>query len=68
MNETVSNELRDSVMNEIVLADNQNHICFDCGSKEPKWVLLILGLSYVMNVPQDIEAMELISLSCVPLI
>ena len=43
MNETVSNELRDSVMNEIVLADNQNHICFDCGSKEPKWASPYLG-------------------------
>ena len=44
MNETVSNELRDSVMNEIVLADNQNHICFDCGSKEPKWASPYLGI------------------------
>lgn len=67
MNETVSNELRDSVMNEIVLADNQNHICFDCGSKEPKWASPYLGI-IVMNVHQDIEAMELIFLSCVLLI
>ncbi len=44
MNETVSNELRDSVMNEIVLADNQNHICFDCGSKENKWASPYLGI------------------------
>ena len=44
MSESVSNEIRDSVMENIILADNQNHLCFDCGSKEPKWASPYLGI------------------------
>ena len=44
MSESVPNEIRDSVMENIILADNQNHLCFDCGSKEPKWASPYLGI------------------------
>ena len=44
MSESVPNEIRDSVMENTILADNQNHFCFDCGSKEPKWASPYLGI------------------------
>ena len=44
MSESVPNEIRDSVMENTILADNQNHLCFDCGSKEPKWASPYLGI------------------------
>ena len=39
----VSESVRDKVMKEI-LQDPQNRICFDCGSKEPKWASPYLGI------------------------
>ena len=44
MSESVPNEIRDSVIENTILADNQNHLCFDCGSKEPKWASPYLGI------------------------
>lgn len=44
MSESVANEIRDSVMENKILIDPQNHLCFDCGSKEPKWASPYLGI------------------------
>ncbi len=43
MNERVSDEERDQVM-EIILSYPENNKCFDCGSKNPVWASTYLGI------------------------
>ena len=43
MSENVDDRIRDEVMSNI-LAKPENQVCFDCGSKAPKWASPYLGI------------------------
>ena len=43
MSENVNDRIRDEVMSNI-LAKPENQVCFDCGSKAPKWASPYLGI------------------------
>ena len=43
MSENVDDKIRDEVMSNI-LAKPENQVCFDCGSKAPKWASPYLGI------------------------
>jgi ADP-ribosylation factor GTPase-activating protein 2/3 len=49
MNEYVPDEIRDRVM-EYVLTFPENHVCFDCGNKNPNWASAYLGVYQFYNL------------------